>query len=243
MFQINKNDTDFLSGEIIAIDKPLNITSFGVVKKVRYVISKALNIKKIKVGHAGTLDPLATGLLIICTGKATKRITEFQDLDKEYVATFKFGATTPSFDLETKIDYNYPFEHIIREALEDELKSFIGQIEQVPPIFSAKVVNGERAYNKARQGEEIKLSPAKITIKSIEILDFELPLVTFKILCSKGTYIRALARDVGEVMKSGAHLVQLKRTKIGDIDVEKAFELEEFLDYVKKTKQKDATDV
>jgi len=237
MFQFDTENTDFIAGEIIPIDKPLGWTSFDIVRKIRNELTRALKLKKLKVGHAGTLDPLATGLLVVCTGKATKRINEFQDTLKEYVATIKFGATTPSFDLETAIDTEYPVEHINEEIVKQVLDSFVGEIEQVPPIFSAKNINGKRAYTKARKGEKIELDSVKITIKSIEIIDFELPLLVFKILCSKGTYIRSLANDIGKATNSGAHLVALRRTKSGDINVENAVTIEMFTEYLKKVKQ------
>jgi tRNA pseudouridine55 synthase len=179
----------------------------------------------------------------VCAGKATKRISEFQDTYKEYVATVKFGATTPSFDLETEIDKEYPFEHITLENLKQVTESFVGEIDQVPPIFSAKNINGKRAYTKARKGEAIELDPVKITIKSIEIVDFQLPLLVFKILCSKGTYIRSLANDVGKAAGSGAHLVSLRRTKIGDINIEDAISIETFTNYLEKGKQNDNSNV
>lgn len=243
MFHPERTDIDFIAGEIIPIDKPLEWTSFDVVRKMRNHLTRTLKIKKLKVGHAGTLDPLATGLLVICTGKATKKITELQDTYKEYVATFKFGATTPSFDLETEIDQTFAYDHITKEYLEQVVKSFVGEIEQVPPIFSAKNVNGKRAYTKARKGEKIELDAVKIIVKSIEIIDFELPLVVFKILCSKGTYIRSLANDIGNAANSGAHLVALRRTKSGEIEINDAISIEMFTDYLKKVEQKNNSNV
>jgi tRNA pseudouridine55 synthase len=243
MFNIEKENVDFVAGEVIPIDKPLGWTSFDVIRKLRNHLTKFLGVKKLKVGHAGTLDPLASGLLVVCAGKATKRISEFQDTYKEYVATVKFGATTPSFDLETEIDKEYPFEHITLENLKQVTESFVGEIDQVPPIFSAKNINGKRAYTKARKGEAIELDPVKITIKSIEIVDFQLPLLVFKILCSKGTYIRSLANDVGKAAGSGAHLVSLRRTKIGDINIEDAISIETFTNYLEKGKQNDNSNV
>lgn len=233
MFNINQENTDFVAGQVIAVNKPLNWTSFNVVNKFRHLITKSYKLKKIKVGHAGTLDPLATGLLILCTGKATKRIIEFQDQEKEYIATFKFGETTPSFDLETEVDETYSFDHITKNLVLETINNFLGEIEQVPPSFSAKRVNGERAYEKARKGEMVELQPSKIFIKSIEILDFELPLLTLKIKCAKGTYIRALARDFGKHMNSGAHLTKLIRTKIGSISIDDAISVDDFKEYIK----------
>lgn len=208
---------DFISGEIIGIDKPLGWTSFDVVKRVRGAIQRRLHVKKFKVGHAGTLDPLATGVLIVCTGRATRRIDELQAGDKEYIATFRFGATTPSHDLETEIDSEYPWEHISRESLENVLPSFTGKIMQVPPVFSAVKVDGKRAYNLARKGKEVSLKAKPLEIKEMELLECAMPEATVRIVCSKGTYIRALARDLGEALGSGAHLVALRRTRVGSI--------------------------
>jgi len=219
---------DFIEGEVLLINKPLEWTSFDVVNKIRSIIRGKLNIKKIKVGHAGTLDPLATGLLLVCTGKMTKQIDSFQAQKKEYITTIKLGATTPSFDRETAEDYVFQYEHITRELFENTLKQFIGEIEQTPPMFSAKKVDGQKAYIAARKGLEIDLKPNKITINSIEILDFKLPYVQIKVDCSKGTYIRALGRDIGKALNSGAYLTELIRTKIGEFNVENAIEILEF---------------
>lgn len=219
---------NFQEGEILYFNKPLNWTSFQVVGKVRWKISRTYKIKKIKVGHAGTLDPLATGVLIVCTGRATKRIESFQYQPKEYVAVLKLGATTPSFDLETEIDAIYPTEHITMEMIRDTLAQFVGEIEQVPPSFSACKINGERAYNLARKGEEITLAPKTLVIDEIELLECQLPFIKIRVVCSKGTYIRALARDIGVKLNSGAHLVELTRTKIGDISLEQCMEVEAF---------------
>ncbi len=208
---------NFIEGEVLYFDKPLKWTSFAVVNKVRYLLSKKLGIKKIKVGHAGTLDPLATGVMIICTGKATKRIEEFQYHTKEYVATLCLGATTPSYDLEKEIDATYPTEHITRELVEETLKKFVGTIEQIPPSFSACKISGERAYELARKGEEVNLKPKTLVIDEIELLDYQLPTIQIRVVCSKGTYIRALARDIGEALHSGAHLIGLIRTRVGNI--------------------------
>ena len=196
----------------MAFDKPYEWTSFGLVAKVRYLLCKRLGVKKLKVGHAGTLDPLATGVLLVCTGKATKRIEELQAHTKEYVATLRLGATTPSFDLEKPVDAEYPTEHITREMVEETLNRFVGTIEQVPPVFSACKVNGSRAYDLARKGEEVELKAKTLVIDEMELLRCELPEIVIRVVCSKGTYIRALARDIGVALQSGAHLTALRRT-------------------------------
>lgn len=219
---------NFLEGEVLLIDKPIEWTSFDIVNKTRNLIRAKLNVKKIKVGHAGTLDPLATGLLIVCTGKMTKQIDTFQAQKKEYVTTLKLGATTPSYDLETEEDQTFEFEHITKNLVETSLKQFIGEIEQVPPIFSAKKIDGQKAYVAARKGKEFELKPNTIVIHAIELINFELPYIKIKVNCSKGTYIRALARDIGLALNSGAYLTQLRRTKIGDFNVENALEISEF---------------
>ena len=211
-----------IEGEVFYVDKPLHWTSFYAVKRIRGVLQKRLGIKKLKVGHAGTLDPLATGVLILCTGRATKRIDELQAQVKEYVATLRLGATTPSFDLETEVDATYPWEHIGREQVERVLQErFTGSIEQVPPAFSACKVDGKRAYKMARKGREVELKAKMLVIDEIELLDFDLPSLTIRVVCSKGTYIRALARDIGEALGSGAHLTALRRTRVGAVDVER----------------------
>ena len=225
-----KNKYDFPGGEILLFDKDLNWTSFDVVNKVRYEICQKLGIKKLKVGHAGTLDPLATGMMILCTGKATKKIESIQAQEKEYVATLKIGATTPSFDLETEEDAQYDYSEVSLELLKKTLDNFIGEIDQVPPVFSAVKVKGKRAFDYARNGEEVKLQPKKIVIKRIEIEDFDLPFIKLRITCGKGTYIRALARDIGESMKCGAYLTALERTKIGEFKLEDAFKVNDFLE-------------
>lgn len=207
---------DYISGEIICVDKPLGWTSFDAVKRVRCALSRRLGVRKLKVGHAGTLDPLATGVLIICTGRATKRIDELQAGVKEYVATMALGATTPSFDLETEIDATYPTDHITRQLAEDVLKRFTGTIEQVPPAFSACKVDGKRAYKSARAGQAVELKPRTLVIDELELLNFAPDSITVRVVCSKGTYIRALARDIGETLGSGAHLTALRRTRVGD---------------------------
>ncbi|SHJ59713.1 tRNA pseudouridine synthase B [Bacteroides stercorirosoris] len=213
----NRSNLKFKEGEVLYFNKPLGWTSFKVVGHARYHICRRMKVKKLKVGHAGTLDPLATGVMIVCTGKATKRIEEFQYHTKEYVATIQLGATTPSYDLEHEIDATYPTEHITRELVEETLKTFIGEIQQVPPAFSACMVNGKRAYDLARKGEEVELKPKLLVIDEIELLECNLPEIKVRVVCSKGTYIRALARDIGEALQSGAHLTALERTRVGDV--------------------------
>jgi tRNA pseudouridine55 synthase len=221
---------DFKSGTILSFDKPLEWTSFGLVNKVRYLLCKHIGEKKLKVGHAGTLDPLATGVLIICTGKATKQIDTLQAKTKEYVATLQLGATTPSFDLETEVDATYPTAHITEEKMKEALTRFIGRIEQVPPSYSACKVDGKRAYDLARQGKEVELKAKVLVIDEIELLDFNPTAMqaTIRVVCSKGTYIRALARDIGLALESGAHLTALRRTRIGDYRVEDCHTLDTF---------------
>lgn len=221
---------DFKSGTILSFDKPLEWTSFGLVNKVRYLLCKHIGEKKLKVGHAGTLDPLATGVLIICTGKATKQIDTLQAKTKEYVATLQLGATTPSFDLETEVDATYPTAHITEEKVQEALTRFIGRIEQVPPSYSACKVDGKRAYDLARQGKEVELKAKVLVIDEIELQDFNSSSMqaTIRVVCSKGTYIRALARDIGLSLNSGAHLTALRRTRIGDYKVEDCHTLETF---------------
>ena len=223
---------NFTEGEILYFNKPLGWTSFNLVARVRYQLCRKLKVKKIKVGHAGTLDPLATGVMIICTGKATKRIEEFQHQSKEYVATIQLGATTPSFDLEKEIDAIYPVEHITPQLVEDVLKKFVGEIEQVPPAFSACKVDGTRAYDLARKGKEVELKPKLLVIDEIELLACNLPEIKIRVACSKGTYIRALARDIGEALSSGAHLTGLIRTRIGDMTQDKCMDFENFAEWL-----------
>lgn len=218
---------NFIDGEILYIDKPLGWTSFDAVKRVRGAILRRLKMKKFKVGHAGTLDPLATGVMIICTGKATKLIETLQSGRKEYIATVALGATTPSFDLETKIDAIYPTDHINRELVEGVLEKFVGAIEQVPPAFSACKIEGERAYVKARQGEEVNIKPKLLVIDEIELLEYSPELIKIRVVCSKGTYIRALARDIGLALGSGGHLTALRRTQVGDVRVEQCLSVED----------------
>ena len=217
-------------GHIFYFDKPYQWTSFNLVAKVRRQLCLKLGIKKLKVGHAGTLDPLATGVMVVCAGRATKRINELQAHVKEYVATLQLGATTPSFDLEKPIDATFPTSHITREALEAVLRRFVGRIEQVPPSFSACKVDGRRAYDLARKGREVELQPKVLVISEIELLSFDASSMqcTLRVVCSKGTYIRALARDIGEALHSGAHLTALRRTRVGDVRVEDCMQVDDF---------------
>jgi len=224
---------NFQEGKILYFDKPFGWTSFDLVAKIRYKISRFLNVKKIKVGHAGTLDPLATGLMIICTGKATKHIESLQGQTKEYVATLKLGETTPSFDLETEIEQTFETKHITRELVEETLKKFVGNIEQVPPAFSACKINGKRAYELARKGEAVDLKAKLLIIDDIELLDFNMPEIKIRVVCSKGTYIRALARDIGNALNSGAHLTGLVRTRIGNITLNDCLKINDIDNIVK----------
>ena len=221
---------DFQNGEILFIDKPYRFTSFDVVNKVRWQLCRALGVKKLKVGHAGTLDPLATGVMIVCTGRATKRIEEFQATTKEYVATLQLGATTPSFDLEKPIDQTYPTEHITRQLIDEVIPTFLGEQWQVPPMFSAVKVDGKRAYELARKGEEVELKPKLLVIDEIEVMSFdpETMQLVIRVVCSKGTYIRALARDIGQKLNSGAHLIALRRIRVGDYKIEDCISFEQF---------------
>jgi tRNA pseudouridine55 synthase len=230
---------NFQEGVIMAFDKPYRWTSFDVVGKVRWLICRRLKVKKLKVGHAGTLDPLATGVLIVCTGRATKRIEELQSGTKEYYATIRLGATTPSYDLEKPIDATYPTEHITREMVEQVLERFKGKIEQVPPTFSACKVDGKRAYEMARKGDEVELKPKTLVIDEIELKDCNLPDITIRVVCSKGTYIRALARDIGEGLQSGGHLTALRRTRVGDYRVEDCLNPEKFKEWLDKAEIED----
>ncbi len=213
---------DFKNGQILLVDKPLTWSSFQAVNKVRWVIRKAFDIKKIKVGHAGTLDPLATGLLVICTGKFTKRLSEFQGQIKEYTGEITLGATTPSYDLETEIDNTFPLDHITEEAIQEATKQFIGEIAQFPPVFSALKKDGKRLYEYARNNEEVEIKSRKIQIDEFEITNIDFPKVSFRVVCSKGTYIRSLAHDFGKALQSGGHLSKLRRTKIGEFSTENA---------------------
>ena len=223
---------NFIDGEILYIDKPLGWTSFDAVKRLRGALSRRLGNKKIKVGHAGTLDPLATGVMILCTGRATKRIEELQSGVKEYVATIALGATTPSFDLETEIDATYPTDHITRELVEEVLARFTGRIEQIPPAFSACKVDGVRAYKLARKGSDVELKPKVLVIDEMELLQFAPTEIVVRVVCSKGTYIRALARDIGEALNSGAHLIGLVRTRVGEVKLEDCMQVEDFPEWL-----------
>ena len=224
-----KTVQDYLDGQLLLIDKPLEWTSFQVVNKLRWHIRQAYNLKKIKVGHAGTLDPLATGLLVICTGKMTKQIDTFQGQIKTYTGTFVLGSTTPSYDLETAIDQEFPTAHITPELIHETTKKFIGEIDQFPPVFSALKKEGKRLYEFARAGEAVKIDSRKVMINAFEITKIEGLTVDFSVSCSKGTYIRSLAYDFGKALESGAHLSALRRTKIGDFSVEKAISIDEFI--------------
>ncbi len=226
---------DFVAGEVLFVAKPLNCTSFNLVSKIRWKLQKTLKIKKLKVGHAGTLDPLATGVMIICTGKSTKLIESFQYRTKEYIATLKLGATTPSFDLELPMDFTFPIEHITRALIDSVIPRFLGDIWQVPPAYSAVKVEGKRAYDYARDGLEVELKPKLLVIDEIEVLDFTQPVLKIRIVCSKGTYIRALARDIGLALESGAHLVGLERTRIGDVKLENCWQIDDLIDFLDKS--------
>ncbi|TXD82539.1 tRNA pseudouridine(55) synthase TruB [Subsaximicrobium wynnwilliamsii] len=220
---------DFQNGQVLLIDKPLHWTSFQAVNKLRWEIRQAFNIKKIKVGHAGTLDPLATGLLIICTGKMTKQIDSFQGQDKEYTGTFVLGSSTASYDLETEIDKTFPTEHITEDKIHATTKKFIGDIDQFPPVFSALKKDGKRLYEYARAGEAVEIKSRRVHISAFDITHIEGNAVDFKVVCSKGTYIRSLAHDFGKALDSGAHLSALRRTKIGEFDVKDAVLPEDFI--------------
>ena len=223
---------DFKAGALLLVNKPKTWTSFDVVNKIRYQLKHTLGVKKIKVGHSGTLDPLATGLLIICTGKFTKKLNELQGLTKEYTGTFYLGCTTPSFDAESEVDQRYPTEHITRELIEEKRAAFLGEIDQVPPTFSAIKVDGQPLYKKARAGKKVKVEARRVTIYDFEFQRFELPELDFIVKCSKGTYIRSLAHDFGKALNSGAYLSALCRTKIGDFRLEDAWELDELVKHI-----------
>ena len=222
---------DFEEGEILAFDKPLHWTSFDLVAKVRYNLCRKLEKKKLKVGHSGTLDPLATGVVIICTGKKTKMIETLQYDVKEYIATLQLGATTPSYDMEKEVDSTYPTEHITRALIDETIPHFVGEQWQVPPMFSAVQINGKRAYDLARKGEQVELKPKLLKIDEIEVISFdeEKMQLTIRVVCFKGTYIRALARDIGEKLHSGAYLTALRRTRVGNTRVEECMTIEQFL--------------
>ena len=221
---------DYLEGPTLLINKPLRWTSFAVVKKIRNTLRTALNIKKIKVGHAGTLDPLADGLLIVCTGKFTKRINEFQAQEKEYTAEFTLGATTPSFDLETEVNETFDYNHINQDMLKTTAESLTGYILQIPPIYSAIKQDGKRLYEHARKGEDVKIKERMVHVSKFEIIKVEMPKVYVRIVCSKGTYIRSLAQTFGKNLNSGAHLSQLTRTRIGKFELSQAIDIQEFID-------------
>lgn len=225
---------NFIEGEILYIDKPLTWTSFRLVKVVRAKLRNRLKIKKLKVGHAGTLDPLATGVMVICTGRKTKEIERLQAGVKEYTATIRLGATTPSFDLESEIDAEYPTDHITKEMVQETLKNFVGEIEQIPPNFSAIKVDGKRAYDLARKNVQFELKPRLLVIDSIALVNFDMPYITVSVVCSKGTYIRSLARDIGESLQSGGHLTSLVRTRVGDATLEKCLKVDELDDFFDK---------
>lgn len=225
---------DFVAGEIIPIYKPYTWTSFQIVSKIRYHLSRKYGIKRFKVGHAGTLDPLATGVLLLCTGKATKRIEELQSHTKEYEAEIMLGATTPSYDMEHPVNATYPYEHITEDAVRSVLESFVGEIAQRPPLFSACKVDGKRAYDLARKGSDMELAPKNIRIDAIELLQCELPKIKIRVVCGKGTYIRSLARDIGEALGSGAYLTGLTRTRIGEYKLEDCINPETFNEWLEK---------
>lgn len=223
-------------GEIICIDKPYEITSFGALARVRYLLSRRLGVKRVKIGHAGTLDPLATGVLVLCTGKATKRIAELQTHTKEYVATLQLGATTPSYDMEHPVNETFETAHITSEAIHQALQQFVGEIQQVPPTYSAVKVNGDRAYDLRRKGKEVELAPKTLRIDEIEVQHFDPSqmLLTIRVVCGKGTYIRALARDLGRALNSGAYITALRRTRVGDVRVENCLQLDSFKEWLDK---------
>lgn len=232
----NQELTIFEEGQVLLFDKPVYWTSFDLVNKVRGIIRNVLQIKKIKVGHAGTLDPLASGLMIVCTGKATKTIDTFQNLDKEYTASFHLGETTPSFDLETETDAKYPTNHINKEMVEKALLSFLGEQQQLPPIYSAKLLDGKRAYEYARKGIDKKLEPVTVFFREIELLSYNFPEISVRIVCSKGTYIRSFARDLGVALDSGSYLSALVRNSIGPYKLSEAYKIENFQNFVEQMK-------
>lgn len=223
---------DFVEGEVLHFDKPLHWTSFRLVKILRGHIHRKLGVRNFKVGHAGTLDPLATGVMTVCTGRATKLIPMLQESDKEYVAAIRLGATTPSFDMETEVDAEYPFAHITREMTERVLASFVGEIDQVPPLFSAVKVDGKRAYRLARKGREVELKAKKVRVSELELLDFSQTEIRVRVVCSKGTYVRSLARDIGAALDSGGYLTALRRTRVGDVRVEMCYDVSQIEEIV-----------
>jgi tRNA pseudouridine55 synthase len=230
----SEKPTIFEEGTVLLFNKPLYWTSFDLVNKVRIMIQNTFGLKKLKVGHAGTLDPLASGLMIICTGKFTKTIDGFRDLDKEYVATFHLGETTPSFDLETETDNYFPTDHITEAMVKSVLEGFVGAQKQLPPVYSAKLIAGKRAYEFARKGIAKELEPVDVFFREIELLSVEMPLVKVRLLCSKGTYIRSFARDFGQALKSGSYLAALERTSIGQYNIESAYSLEKFKEFIEQ---------
>lgn len=234
----NLNISIFEEGQVLLFNKPVYWTSFDLVNKVRIMIRSAFGIKKIKVGHAGTLDPLASGLLIVCTGRATKRIDDFRDLDKEYIAKIHLGETTPSFDLETEVDNHFNTDHITEEFVRNTLNGFLGEQMQLPPIYSAKLISGKRAYEYARKGIEKKMEPVSVVYREIELLEFGIPETKIRVVCSKGTYIRSFARDLGLKLNSGGYLSSLERTGIGAFNLNKAYSLESFQNYIEQLKSK-----
>lgn len=229
---------NFQKGEIIAVNKPYGMSSFGALARVRYLISRRMGVKRVKTGHAGTLDPLATGVLILCTGRATKRIEELQAHSKEYTATLQLGATTPSYDMEHPVDATFPTSHITRESIENVLARFVGDIEQVPPSYSACKINGNRAYELKRKGKDVELTPKNIHIDSIELTDFdeETMRMGIRVNCGKGTYIRALARDIGRALGSGAYLTTLCRTRVGEFTIDRCLDLDEVEEWLENQK-------
>lgn len=227
----------FEDGQVLLFDKPLYWTSFDLVNKVRIIIRSNLGIKEIKIGHAGTLDPLASGLMIICTGKATKTVEDFRELDKEYIATVHLGETTPSYDLETEINGRFPVEQISEDLVINALAGFLGEQKQIPPVHSAKMINGKRAYEFARKGIQKEMTPVTVIFREVELLSYGIPDIRIRILCSKGTYIRSFARDLGKALDSGAYLSSLERTAIGPYLLKDAFSLEYFENFIKDLKQ------
>lgn len=227
---------NFTKGEIIAIDKPYGMSSFGALARVRYLISRRMGVKRVKTGHAGTLDPLATGVLILCTGRATKRIEELQGHSKEYTATLQLGATTASYDMEHEVNATFPTSHITLEAIENVLQQFVGDIQQVPPTYSACKINGQRSYSLKRKGQDVELKPKNIHIEAIALEDFDSTTMQMKIRvdCGKGTYIRALARDIGRALGSGAYLTQLRRTRVGQVRVEDCLDFDSIEQWLEK---------
>ena len=234
LLALGNNIDDYPDGIVLPFDKPYRWTSADVVRKVKFIAQKHFHKKNLKVGHAGTLDPLATGVLLVCLGKATKQAEALQAQKKEYIAQIELGATTPCFDMEKEIDCTYPFEHITREMVEEMIPKFIGEQDQIPPVFSAKLIDGTRAYEMARAGEEVVMKPARITIYDLEIVEFSLPRLVLRVSCSKGTYIRSRARDVGAALGSGGYLSGLKRTVSGGFTVGKALNMEDLESIMKK---------